>query len=174
MDRLIFRDKSSYRISGGCTALVALFILDKLYVANAGDSRACCFFPEEPVLKEMSFDFTPMNDRQRIQLIAFQARMLFLSYDCSQSSTNWEIWKWLSNVTCLATVQHFPTIFNSAIFLDMNEMRAAIASLSGKLLGHKWNASFFALSNRLLTLMTKQCTETSKKHRITDRPSRPY
>ncbi len=42
MDRLILHDKatSGHRISGGTTAIVALFICGKLYVANAGDSRA--------------------------------------------------------------------------------------------------------------------------------------
>ena len=39
MDCLIERDKHVYRMSGGCTACVAVFILGKLYVANAGDSR---------------------------------------------------------------------------------------------------------------------------------------
>ena len=39
MDNLIARDKHVYRMSGGCTACVGVFILGKLYVANAGDSR---------------------------------------------------------------------------------------------------------------------------------------
>ena len=43
MDRLILRDKQQYRISGGCCAMVALFIFGKLYLANAGDSRSCCY-----------------------------------------------------------------------------------------------------------------------------------
>ena len=41
MDNLIAADKQVYRMSGGCTACIALFILGKLYVANAGDSRYC-------------------------------------------------------------------------------------------------------------------------------------
>ena len=45
MDRLILRDKQQYRISGGACTLVALFIFDKLYLANAGDSRAVCYIP---------------------------------------------------------------------------------------------------------------------------------
>jgi len=44
MDQLIANDKQVYRMSGGCTACVALFILGKLYVANAGDSRYSTFF----------------------------------------------------------------------------------------------------------------------------------
>lgn len=38
-DHMIAEDKKVYRMAGGCTALAALFILGKLYVANAGDSR---------------------------------------------------------------------------------------------------------------------------------------
>ena len=45
MDRLILRDKQQYRISGGACTMVALFIFDKLYLANAGDSRAVCYLP---------------------------------------------------------------------------------------------------------------------------------
>ena len=38
-DKVICEEKRHYKITGGCTALVALFFLGKLYVANAGDSR---------------------------------------------------------------------------------------------------------------------------------------
>ena len=58
--------------SGGTCALVVLFIFNRIYVANAGDCRACIYNPNEPVLFPMSFDFTPESDRQRIQLIAYQ------------------------------------------------------------------------------------------------------
>ena len=40
MDAMLAEDRDKYRNAGGCTALVALFILGKLYVSNAGDSRA--------------------------------------------------------------------------------------------------------------------------------------
>ena len=49
MDRLILRDKQQYRISGGACTMVALFIFDKLYLANAGDSRAVCYIPSVSV-----------------------------------------------------------------------------------------------------------------------------
>lgn len=39
MDKEIASDKKTYKMPGGCTALAAVFILGKLYVANAGDSR---------------------------------------------------------------------------------------------------------------------------------------
>lgn len=38
-DMQIEREKAVYNISGGCTALVVVYLLGKLYVANAGDSR---------------------------------------------------------------------------------------------------------------------------------------
>ena len=73
MDKLILKDKEAgYRISGGSCALVALFIFNKIYVANAGDCRACIYDPAQPIVLPMSFDFTPESDRQRIQLIAYQ------------------------------------------------------------------------------------------------------
>ncbi|XP_016923739.1 protein phosphatase 1H isoform X1 [Drosophila suzukii] len=40
MDSLIAQDNDRYRDAGGCTACVSLFIDGKMYVANAGDSRA--------------------------------------------------------------------------------------------------------------------------------------
>ena len=52
--------------------MVALFLLGRVYVANAGDCRACIFDPTKSYLIPMSYDFTPESDRQRIQLIAFQ------------------------------------------------------------------------------------------------------
>lgn len=51
---------------------MVLFIFDRIYVANAGDCRACIYNPNESMLFPMSFDFTPESDRQRIQLIAYQ------------------------------------------------------------------------------------------------------
>uniref|UniRef100_A0A673KR69 PPM-type phosphatase domain-containing protein n=1 Tax=Sinocyclocheilus rhinocerous TaxID=307959 RepID=A0A673KR69_9TELE len=38
MDAQIETEKAIYNISGGCTVLVVVFLLGKLYVANAGDS----------------------------------------------------------------------------------------------------------------------------------------
>lgn len=40
MDAMLAEDRSKYRNAGGCTAVVTLFILGKMYVSNAGDSRA--------------------------------------------------------------------------------------------------------------------------------------
>ncbi|XP_043350060.1 protein phosphatase 1H isoform X2 [Dermochelys coriacea] len=40
MDLQIERERTVYSISGGCTALVVVYMLGKLYVANAGDSRS--------------------------------------------------------------------------------------------------------------------------------------
>uniref|UniRef100_A0A6B2EIB1 Putative serine/threonine phosphatase n=1 Tax=Phlebotomus kandelakii TaxID=1109342 RepID=A0A6B2EIB1_9DIPT len=40
MDAMLAEDRDKYRNAGGCTALAALFIFGKMFVANAGDSRA--------------------------------------------------------------------------------------------------------------------------------------
>lgn len=40
MDAMLAEDRSKYRNAGGCTSVVSLFILGKMYVSNAGDSRA--------------------------------------------------------------------------------------------------------------------------------------
>ena len=56
---------------GGCTVLVSLFILGKLYVANAGDSRGC-LCRAGGVAYPMSFDFTPVTERQRLQQLGYQ------------------------------------------------------------------------------------------------------
>lgn len=65
MDKLIAEDKRLYTMSGGCTALAAVFILGKLYIANAGDSRGviCRGYNVVP----MSSDFTPETERNRIR-----------------------------------------------------------------------------------------------------------
>lgn len=38
-DQQIGEEKKIYHKPGGCTVIMAVFILGKLYVANAGDSR---------------------------------------------------------------------------------------------------------------------------------------
>lgn len=40
MDAMLAEDRSKYRNAGGCTSVVTLFILGKMFTANAGDSRA--------------------------------------------------------------------------------------------------------------------------------------
>lgn len=89
MDSLIAQDRDRYRDAGGCTACVTLFINGKMYVANAGDSRAVlcrrriignqdksnldsdnydgseCSFPEP-----FSFDHTPETERTRLLGVA--------------------------------------------------------------------------------------------------------
>ncbi|KAK3558825.1 hypothetical protein QTP86_028742 [Hemibagrus guttatus] len=69
MDKHIGRERSVYDISGGCTALVAMCLLGKLYVANAGDSRAIILRSGEIV--PMSSAFTPESERQRLQCLAY-------------------------------------------------------------------------------------------------------
>lgn len=68
MDKLIAEDRTKYEMKGGCTALAALFILGKLYVANAGDSRAVLC--RENCAIPLSHDFTPETERHRIRRLA--------------------------------------------------------------------------------------------------------
>ncbi|XP_018602680.2 protein phosphatase 1H [Scleropages formosus] len=69
MDTQIEREKAVYNISGGCTALVVIFLLGKLYVGNAGDSRAIIVRNGEII--PMSTEFTPESERQRLQFLAY-------------------------------------------------------------------------------------------------------
>ncbi|XP_055841414.1 protein phosphatase 1H [Episyrphus balteatus] len=80
MDALIAQDRDWYRDAGGCTALVSLFIYGKMFVANAGDSRAVlCQRATAKVLNSVdkeanptvfpvpfSFDHTPETERRRL------------------------------------------------------------------------------------------------------------
>ncbi|KAI7811637.1 protein phosphatase 1H isoform X1 [Triplophysa rosa] len=68
MDAHIGRERAVYLISGGCTALVVIYLLGKLYVANAGDSRALIVRAGEII--PMSNSFTPESERQRLQFLA--------------------------------------------------------------------------------------------------------
>ena len=68
LDQDLKQERYDYRIEGGCTALVGLFILGKLYVANAGDCRAVLYDHYRPV--PMSFDHTPETERKRIARLA--------------------------------------------------------------------------------------------------------
>jgi serine/threonine protein phosphatase PrpC len=71
MDQQIGEEKKRYKMLGGCTVLVSLFILGKLYVANAGDSRGC-LCRAGGVAYPMSYDFTPVTERQRLQQLGYQ------------------------------------------------------------------------------------------------------
>ncbi|XP_053948436.1 protein phosphatase 1H isoform X1 [Anastrepha ludens] len=98
MDALIAQDRNRYRDAGGCTACVALFINGKLFVANAGDSRAVLCQrrsgtthdekhksatsttsvisaerntdAQEVFAVPFSFDHTPETERQRLLTVA--------------------------------------------------------------------------------------------------------
>ncbi|XP_017264012.1 protein phosphatase 1H [Kryptolebias marmoratus] len=69
MDDLIEKEKASYAISGGCCALAAINLMGKLYVANAGDSRAIIIRNNEVI--PMTNEFTPESERQRLQYLGF-------------------------------------------------------------------------------------------------------
>uniref|UniRef100_A0A665T5D9 Protein phosphatase 1H-like n=1 Tax=Echeneis naucrates TaxID=173247 RepID=A0A665T5D9_ECHNA len=69
MDDLIEKEKLSYAISGGCCALSAIHLMGKLYIANAGDSRAIIIRNNEVI--PMTNEFTPESERQRLQYLGF-------------------------------------------------------------------------------------------------------
>uniref|UniRef100_A0A8D3CIE0 Protein phosphatase, Mg2+/Mn2+ dependent, 1H n=1 Tax=Scophthalmus maximus TaxID=52904 RepID=A0A8D3CIE0_SCOMX len=68
-DVQIEKEKAVYNISGGCTALAVVCLLGKLYVGNAGDSRAIIIRAGEVI--PMSAEFTPESERQRLQFLAY-------------------------------------------------------------------------------------------------------
>lgn len=70
MDHLVEQGKHDYKMPGGCTAIVGLFILGKLYICNAGDSRAIVYKGNKVI--PMSFDFTPTTERERILRLGLQ------------------------------------------------------------------------------------------------------
>ncbi|XP_060932261.1 protein phosphatase 1H isoform X2 [Limanda limanda] len=69
MDVQIEKEKAVYNISGGCTALVVVYVLGKVFVGNAGDSRAIIIRAGEVI--PMSAEFTPESERQRLQFLAY-------------------------------------------------------------------------------------------------------
>ncbi|XP_015249411.1 PREDICTED: protein phosphatase 1H-like [Cyprinodon variegatus] len=69
MDMQIEKEKASFNISGGCTALMVACLQGKLYVGNAGDSRAIIVRAGEVI--PMSAEFTPESERQRLQFLAY-------------------------------------------------------------------------------------------------------
>uniref|UniRef100_UPI00358FE771 protein phosphatase 1H-like n=1 Tax=Myxine glutinosa TaxID=7769 RepID=UPI00358FE771 len=68
MDQHIERDKTKFHVPGGCTSLFAMYVLGKLYIANAGDSRAIIIRGGEVV--PLTGEFTPETERQRLQYLA--------------------------------------------------------------------------------------------------------
>ncbi|XP_054834798.1 protein phosphatase 1M isoform X1 [Eublepharis macularius] len=68
-DEVIGQEMEASNQSGGCTALAALYLQGKLYVANAGDSRALLVRKQSII--PLSTEFTPETERQRIQHLAF-------------------------------------------------------------------------------------------------------
>ncbi|XP_072506328.1 protein phosphatase 1M isoform X1 [Notamacropus eugenii] len=68
-DTIIGQEMTATGQTGGCTALAILYLKGKLYVANAGDSRAILVQRED--MRALSSEFTPETERQRIQHLAF-------------------------------------------------------------------------------------------------------
>ncbi|XP_069500093.1 protein phosphatase 1M isoform X3 [Ambystoma mexicanum] len=68
-DEMIGQELATTNQSDGCTALVAFYLQGKLYIANAGDSRALLI--QKQSLLQLSSEFTPEVERKRIQHLAF-------------------------------------------------------------------------------------------------------
>ncbi|XP_076975988.1 protein phosphatase 1J isoform X4 [Tamandua tetradactyla] len=69
MDEQMAQERHGHQVEGGCCALVVIYLLGKVYVANAGDSRAIIVRNGEII--PMSREFTPETERQRLQLLGF-------------------------------------------------------------------------------------------------------
>ncbi|XP_072134818.1 protein phosphatase 1H-like isoform X1 [Mobula birostris] len=69
MDKQIERERNSSCILGGCCALAVIYLLGKIYVANAGDSRAILIRNGEVI--PLSNEFTPESERQRLQYLGY-------------------------------------------------------------------------------------------------------
>ncbi|XP_060248924.1 protein phosphatase 1J isoform X2 [Meriones unguiculatus] len=69
MDEQMAQERHGHQVEGGCCALVVVYLLGKMYVANAGDSRAIIIRNGEII--PMSREFTPETERQRLQLLGF-------------------------------------------------------------------------------------------------------
>ena len=74
MDDEIRRNLSTFEITGGCTCLVVLIMMGKVFVSNAGDCRAILVRKKKQggfCFEELSLDHNPITDRQRVQSIAY-------------------------------------------------------------------------------------------------------
>ncbi|XP_036074819.1 protein phosphatase 1M isoform X6 [Rousettus aegyptiacus] len=92
-DEVIGRELEAAGQVGGCTALVAVSLQGKLYVANAGDSRAILVRRDE--VRPLSSEFTPETERQRIQQLELQVRREVRSQVPTDPRTRlvyWEHW----------------------------------------------------------------------------------
>lgn len=88
-DVQIEREKQIYSVTGGCTALTVVYLLGKLYVANAGDSRC--------VLRPSS------EQTQTIAPVCFKNNFLpFLS----RRDPLLPALAWFLNITCLQGHHH--------------------------------------------------------------------
>ncbi|XP_054995010.1 protein phosphatase 1J isoform X2 [Sorex araneus] len=69
LDEQMTQEQQGHHVEGGCCALVVVYLVGKVYVANAGDSRAIIVRNGEII--PMSREFTPETERQRVQLLGF-------------------------------------------------------------------------------------------------------
>ncbi|GCC36009.1 hypothetical protein chiPu_0014500 [Chiloscyllium punctatum] len=68
-DQQIEREQKAHGSQGGCCALAVVYLLGKIYIANAGDSRAILIRNGEII--PLSHEFTPESERQRLQYLGY-------------------------------------------------------------------------------------------------------
>ncbi|XP_071082129.1 protein phosphatase 1H-like [Haliotis cracherodii] len=90
LDEQMARERTTYAIRGGCTALVAMFLLDNLYVANAGDCRAILHVNDDII--PMSRELCPGAEMLRLQTMAFSNPSL-LHNEFSNRAFSRRVWK---------------------------------------------------------------------------------
>ena len=79
------KSRSKWRLTGGSTALLALFLCDRVWVANLGDCRAVLYRGAEGyAARQLSRDQTPESERRRIQELAFIRSTILENKKCSK------------------------------------------------------------------------------------------
>lgn len=83
LDDQIMRERLTYTIRGGCAAIIAMFILGKLYVANAGDCRTVLCIGDKTI--PLSRDHTPYAERERLTVLgAYKPELLHGEFTCTE------------------------------------------------------------------------------------------
>ncbi|XP_053378070.1 protein phosphatase 1H-like [Mercenaria mercenaria] len=67
MDEHLESEGCRFHVKGGCTTLVVLLLEGKMYIANAGDSRAVLCQGDK--VEQVTTDFNPVTDKQRINYV---------------------------------------------------------------------------------------------------------
>ncbi|XP_034146058.1 protein phosphatase 1H isoform X5 [Esox lucius] len=156
MDAQIEREKQVYDITGGCTALCVVYLLGKLYVGNAGDSRAIIL--RDGQVLPMSTEFTPESERQRLQFLGFmQPHLLggeFTHLEFPRRVQRKEVGKKMLYRDFTMNGWSVPFIYRSRAFTFFREHSLSCHFLSQPLLYVFRPLILFSLSRSLFSLST--------------------